>query len=584
MKSFHDHDYLGIKQLMNKFLVIILASISFSASSEGQFRKYHQGEKRTNSRQGHLSGYSTILSIPSEIHQLCCSWLPAKDNLSLSRACKLLHNPAFRIIFKLPEQSIADLLPAWFAYDRDTIEHQNLKSLLGFLLDCLRTGEPEDFMLDIMKTELFQEQSEDYLIASGRFPRIVTEIARDRKSRSGKKLARDLQHIQHLSLELWDAFDLDYANNRSNLIIEFLMIPSFDIMKLCDFLDRYYPSSPGEFQSQEIISALINIFSGVQAIPSPDVIEAVLPVSILMLQLSRRDKERLLKTLTGQSIKVIPDDHDVQDIIFSYLDVNPDRYRAVVDLILLRSFSKIPERMLLKFLENFEVKNRQVMIVCLLVSGHPSVLYETLSGISKDRIKLLFGGEPSKLSEFEIEAAIMLLSDMEALYDALCRLGSDAEFTGFHLFLLLASNKKCSQEVKLKFALLPFLPAEQSFMFRSYTYEVGEDFVDPLLAALIMNPTEGLVQFCCFPGLSFTDLMDLKQYKLLALKLYASIYAGVDEVSWRPTSSVLVHLMNHLLRQYRPDELNSFLKMSSASSCHSDQSNHLISKVLRRNL
>lgn len=107
----------------------------------------------------------------------------------------------------------------------------------------------------------------------------------------------------------------------------------------------------------------------------------------------------------------------------------------------------------------------------------------------------------------------MLLSDMELLYSVISSLKSNAKFTSFHLFLLL-NSKKCSKELKSKFALLPISQVQLPAIPIAQVYELGIDFVEPIMSALEQtlddSGKKSFLQFRSFLDYKFCFLFDRK--------------------------------------------------------------------------
>lgn len=303
----------------------------------------------------------------------------------------------------------------------------------------------------------------------------------------------------------------------------------FDVMKLCDFFDRYHPSYLSVNVPAEEIGALLDLFGGSKNIAYSQVNEEILSLPICLLRFNGEEKKRILKTLTGQSEIVLASDDEIEETILHYLAVYPDRLSSLKEIIPSCAFYKFPASFLLKFIQRFEVKDRSALTLALQINDYQSDLYETLSSYKLHEIAHLLRSEPKKLSASQIEAAIMMLPDLELLYNTISGSETDADFTSFHLLLLLIANN-CSQDLKLKFSLLPIKIVELSGIRISSNYHFGSEFVDPLMQAIESNPAEELLQFCSFDEFSFIDLLLLRKFKLFALKLHALLLLGEDEI------------------------------------------------------
>lgn len=508
----------------------------------------------------HQTFFETVMSLPAEIQEHCFSWLPTKDILCLTRTCKSFLGPAVGALQARAHKAIVELLPLWFTFPRDSVERENLRTILELVLDGLKTGEPEDFMVEAIRKELFEELSEGFLVASGRFPKIVSEIIKHRRTDPGFKITPEPQHIHHLDLALLNG--LRNGAEAGKLLCDYLALPNFDVTKLCDFLDRHHPSYAQQHMKQRQTMAIMEIFTGLKSIPPSRIDETVISMAILMLRLNQEEKRRVLQILTGSEF-TLADNGDLEDNILDYLGESRHLDHIVFQFIPACVNSGIPESFLEKFVQKFKVPTSPSLVLALKLSKYPSSLYETISGTSKDQIELLLRLRPSALTEVQIEAAIMLLPDLERLYEAIAILKENAEFTSFHLLLVLAS-KNCCQYLKREFAQLPFKNVSLSGIPDSSNHELGPDFVDPLLRAITSNPTEELLQFCCFPELKFGQLFLVKQYKLFALKLHAMLLLGRDEAVIKVCPLALNLLMRHLLGQYTTEQLQSFLKTFNA--------------------
>lgn len=185
-------------------------------------------------------------------------------------------------------------------------------------------------------------------------------------------------------------------------------------MKLCDFFDNYKPIRsasitfcPSDFLPKNDMKALLGIFTNIKKIPAPFNVEIVIPLALMMLRLSQKEKLLLLKTISGKKVTCLAADQDVHDIIMRYLDGNREKLN-MSSLISSCTFSGIPADFLLKFLQNFQVETRELLVFGLLVNEYPFEIYENFSETKKCKkdTESLLKSNPSELSTSDIEAAL----------------------------------------------------------------------------------------------------------------------------------------------------------------------------------
>lgn len=551
-----------------------------------------------------LSESPGLQNIPAEVQELMFCYFPAPEILSMSRTCKTYHSLASPYL-KSKAWMISGLLPYWFSIKEGSDKYKDLKQALYVLFRGLKTGEPvEDFMVEVMETEIFgkravkQNESGDFMIALERYPGIVSEILKHKVSQSSAPSLPflddpEVQCIQYLDLELLQSSKVTSAEFYQDCFNEYLVIPTFDLIKICDFFDYHkdlrkgsVTFSPTEFFGQAEIYALGNVFTGKKEVLDYDELPGFFADAILLLRASREEKLRFLKTLTGRTDIMVADDCVLYDVVIDHIEKSVADLHELTGIIAMGIFGEIPKAFLAKLLDAVKIEKTPEIVLGFLVNDYPSEFYEKFSGKSKQATERLLLSNPSQLTESEIEAAILFLSDLEPLYNTIASLQSRADYTDFHLFLVL-SSKKCSQDLKLKFVLLTSAPVHLSKIPSGHVYEFGTDFVEPLMAALKTSPTEALIHFCTFSRYDFHFLFRFKQYKLFALKLHAMLLMGIDvqdSLQHPPTFDLFI---DHLLKPFSTEELQSLLDRNIEYSQRRQRrplDNGLIANSLKRAL